>query len=254
MLSNLFVICVIAYIGFGALLYFKQRDLMYLPTPDIAHPYSEKEFLNENETIKVVVLDEQQPNAILYFGGNGEAVERNAENFLQTFPGFAIYLVKYRGYGGSSGSPTERAIYSDAEYIFEQLETKYKTISVIGRSLGSGVATMLAAKKNVEKLVLVTPFDSAESVARQRYPIFPISWLLKDKYDSLSRVAAIRKPTLIIIAEQDRVINKDHALRLASEFPLAQISVEMLANTGHNNLDNNSKYFDAMYRFFKDES
>ncbi len=253
MLSNLIVIGVILYVGFGFMLYVMQRDMMYLPTPEVAHPHTEKIFTNEGESIKTVVLDEHQPNAILYFGGNSEAVERNAEKFQQTLAGFAVYLVKYRGYGGSSGSPTERAIYSDAEYIFEQLESRYETVSVIGRSLGSGVATMLAAKRNVEKLALITPFDSAESVAKRLYPVYPISWLLKDKYDSLSRVEAIRVPTLIIIAELDRVITKEHALRLADAFPPAQISVEMLANTGHNNLDYNQKYFDALHRFFNDD-
>ena len=142
----------------------------------------------------------------------------------------------------------------DALYIFDQLESKYKSISVIGRSLGSGVATMLAEKRKVARLALITPFDSAESVAQRIYPIYPISWLLKDKYDSMSRVDAIRMPTLIIIAEQDRVIPKEHQLRLVNAFQPAQISVEMLANTGHNNLDYNQKYFNAMQQFFKNES
>ena len=227
---------------------------MYFPTPNIAHPYMEKVFTHEGESIKVVVLREQQPNAILYFGGNGEAVEWNAGKFLETFSGFAIYLVKYRGYGGSSGSPTERGIYSDALYIFDQLEARHNNISVIGRSLGSGVATMLAEKRNVVRLALISPFDSAKSVAKRLYPIYPISWLLKDKYDSMSRIDSIRTPTLMVIAEQDRVITKEHSLRLASVFPPAQIRVEMLANTGHNNLDNNQKYFEAMRQFFNDES
>lgn len=250
MLKTFIVVSLVLYLGFGGLLYFVQRDLMYAPTPDLAHPYAEEIFINEGESIKVVVLGDHNSDAILYFGGNFESVERNAESFLANFPNHAVYLVKYRGYGGSTGSPKERAIYSDALHIFDQIKTRYENISVIGRSLGSGVATLLAVKRNLAGLALVTPFDSAESVAKKRYPLYPISVLMKDKYDSISRATSIRVPTLIVIAENDRIIEKEHGLRLAAEITSEQLTVEMLADTGHNNLDYNPKYHAALHDFF----
>lgn len=250
-MKSVLLIAVLAYSGFGFLLFIKQRDFMYFPTPDVSHGYEEEVFINEGESINVVVLNEKSKKAILYFGGNGEAVERNAEKFIATFPDHSIYLVKYRGYGGSSGHPQEQAIYSDALHIFDQIKSRHESASVIGRSLGSGVATLLATKREIDKLVLVTPFDSAENVAKKRYPFYPISLLLKDKYDSLSRAELIKVPTLVIIAENDRVIEQEHSYRLAEKITSTQVTVELFKNTGHNSIDDQSRYFEVLNQYFR---
>jgi pimeloyl-ACP methyl ester carboxylesterase len=251
LIKRFILIVVFVYIGFGLLLFIKQRNFLYFPTPEVAHAYDEEIFSNENESIRVVVLNKEKENAILYFGGNGEAVERNADDFIRLFPSHAVYLVKYRGYGGSTGTPNERAIYFDALYIFDQIKSEYKNISVIGRSLGSGVAILLASKKDVAKMVLITPFDSIERIAQDRYPLYPISLLLKDKYDSLSRVDSITAQTLMIIAEEDKVIDRKYSLRLANRFSSELITVETLKNTGHNSLASNQEYFNALKQFFR---
>lgn len=250
-LGNILLIGVIAYIGFGLLLYLKQRQFMYFPTPEVVHKFKEEIFSNEGESIKVVVLNNENKKAIMYFGGNGEAVERSAAHLIDTFPGHAVYLIKYRGYGGSSGSPEERGIYSDALYIFDQLVSRHENISVIGRSLGSGVATLLAAERDIDKLVLVTPFDSAENVAKKHYPLYPISLLLKDKYDSLSRAGSITVPTLMIIAENDRVIEQEHSFHLAEKLTATQVAVELFKNTGHNSIDDQPQYYALLTQFFR---
>jgi len=226
-----------------------QRNILYAPSPQYNHQYLSKIFHNENETIEVIVLNEGKQNGIIYFGGNGESVVHSASDHMRNFPDHTIYLVNYRGYGGSSGTPKEQAIYSDALHIYDQLSPKYKTISVIGRSLGTGVATYIGSKRDINKMGLITPYDSIENVAKSRYPIFPTSLLLTDKYDSIGRIKNIKAKTLIILAENDSVIPLEHSERLIKAFSPKQIKVGIIKNAGHNNLSRTKKYHKLLREF-----
>ena len=248
-LSNLLFILAISYISFGILLYFLQRNFLYFPTEAINHNYDETTFSHNDVEIKVTVLNEGMEKAIIYFGGNGETVDYNASAFSTALPNHTTYLVNYRGYGDSSGKPEEKGIYSDALSIFDKIKPNYKKISVIGRSLGSPVATLLGSKRDINKLVLITPFDSILAIATQQYPIYPISLMLKDKYDSLSRVKSIKAKTLIIYAEKDNVINIKNTTRLINEFPSSQVNVEMIKNADHNSLSKYEKYYKLLNQF-----
>ena len=239
----------IIYLSVAAYLFFLQRNFIYFPTPEITHPYPEISYSLDTAVVKVVVLNKENKKAILYFGGNGEAVERTALEFGQRYSNQAIYLVKYRGYGGSTGKPTEEKLYSDALNVFDDLSKQHTEISVIGRSLGSGIATYLASKRNIQKLVLVTPFDSAESVAQKSFPIFPMFILLKDKYDSVSRVGEIEAKTLLLVAENDNIIKKHHSIKLAKSFHLTKPKMVVIANTGHNTISSNPEYIEILSQF-----
>ena len=237
------------YIIAGAVLFFYQRKLIYFPTGKIRHSYELLKLENEKETLEVIVLNPGENKALLYFGGNAEAVVHNAVDFLTAFPLHTVYLFNYRGYGGSSGQPTEEGIYSDALSLFDKVQEKQAIISVMGRSLGSGAATYLASKRPVEKMVLVSPYDSIKSVAQNKFPIYPIFLLLKDKYDSIGRVKEIQAKTIVLMAENDEVIPKKHSLRLISEFPTEQITVKTISDTGHNDISNKMEYYDHLKSF-----
>ncbi len=253
MLLSLLFFLVTIYIAIASLLYFKQRDFIYYPAPSIAHKYSEMSIPHQGETIKVISLNSTKPQAILYFGGNAESVEYNIDDFYHYFPNYSIYLVKYRGYGGSTGKPSETALYSDALYIFDKIKQKHNAITVIGRSLGSGVASFVASKRELDKLILITPFDSILSVAQERFPIYPLSLMLKDKYDSLSRVKAIKAKVLMLIAENDQVISATHSNRLYRAFPSTQVSKIIIENTNHNNIATNKMYYQSIRKFLKND-
>ena len=169
------LIILIVYLGIGSFLFIKQREFLYFPAPAISHKYSEITFKHDNEKIKVVSLNFEKPQAILYFGGNAESVEYNIDAFSHNFPNHNIYLTKYRGYGGSTGNATEEKLYADALYIFDQLQKNHDNISIIGRSLGSGVASYVASKRHIKKLALITPFDSVQNVAQKSFPLYPMS-------------------------------------------------------------------------------
>lgn len=246
-------ILVACYVGFGVLLFAMQRSFIYFPSESVAHEYDEVMFENGGETTKSILLNNGNRKAILYFGGNAEAVVHSALEFEAAFSFYSVYLVNYRGYGGSSGKPEEKVLYSDALYIFDKLSEKYESVSIIGRSLGSGVATYVASERAVKKLVLVTPFDSIQSVAQMRFPLYPMSILLKDKYNSSGRASKIDSDVLIIVAENDQVIGRSHTENLMKSFINSSPSVEIIEGSGHNDISQYSKYYRTIRNFFKAE-
>ena len=239
------------YFSIALFLFAFQRSLLYYPSAETEHEYDVIQYEVDDVVLDVIVLNKGKDEAIIYFGGNGETVVANASFFNKTLSDYTIYLVNYRGYGSSTGKPTEAALYADAQYIYDQLIEKHKTLSVIGRSLGSGVATYLAATRKIEKMILVTPFDSIQAIAQKRYPVFPIALLLSDKFDSLGRVKNISAKTLVLLAENDVVIPFKYSQRLIDAFPLSQIKVELIEGTGHNNISSKAEYYHFLQQFMK---
>jgi len=238
------------YLLGAAVLYSYQRNMLYIPSPEYDHGFDELELRNEQETLKVVILSPGKSRAIIYFGGNAEAVIFNAEPFIKNFPDHTVYLANYRGYGGSTGAPTETGLYSDSIALYDRIRSKHDSVSLLGRSLGSGVATNLASKREIRNLALVTPFDSIENVAQARIPIYPINLLIKDKYDSLEKAAQISAEVLIVMAEFDLVIPNAHSIKLSKAFSKNQVSILNLRNSNHNNVSLNPQYFSTLKRFF----
>ena len=245
------MIFVIIYLAVGTLLFITQRSFLYFPTQATSHNFDEVIFSNEGESISTIVINKGREKAILYFGGNGESVAFSAPDYAEIFPSHTVYMVNYRGYGKSSGKPEEKGLYSDAQHIFDEIRRKHSNVSVIGRSLGSGVATFVASRESVDRLVLITPYDSIQNVAQKIYRIYPMSILLKDKFDSLSRVKQIKAKTLILAAENDEVIGFKHTNNLIKAFPASQITVHVIGNTGHNTLSEDSRYSELLRAFLK---
>ena len=250
-LITLIKLLLLAYITFGFLLFINQRDLLYAPTDKVQHIFNEVIFHNDKESINVIVVNDKKDKAILYFAGNGDTIARSAFAFDRFFPDHTVYLVNYRGYGGSSGYPTEEALYSDALTVFDQIRSKHSDIAVLGRSLGSGIATYIAVTRDIAKLVLITPYDSVQSMAQERFPIYPMSILLKDKYDSISRIKDIEVKTLVVIAEQDNVIELKHSQNLIDAFPDSKVEVKIIEGVGHNNILQDKHYYDVLQTFLK---
>jgi pimeloyl-ACP methyl ester carboxylesterase len=238
------------YLGLCVFLYFAQRSFLYQPSAEtIGTDAEEIRIDSTGVSIKIWHFNPQNSRAIIYFGGNAENVYWNVPPFREIFPDFSVYLVNYRGYGGSSGTPSETALYEDAVSIFDRLASQHESVSLIGRSLGTGVATYLASVRPVEKMVLVTPFDSVVSVASRGYPIFPVSLFLKDRYDSYGRAASIKSATLVIIAENDEIILRESSDRLVSAFKSTDVLVEIIDDATHNSIGNTSLYWKLLNDF-----
>ena len=239
----LYFLCAIA-------LFLMQRSLIYSPTDQYPHSFATQQVLNDGQSINLLVLNPGKRHAVIYFGGNGEAVSQNVNAFEGLLIDHTMYFVEYRGYGASTGEPIEAALYSDALKIYDTLSLgNFESVSVIGRSLGSGVATYLASKRQLDAMVLITPYDSILNVAQQRYPIFPLSMLLKDKYESSDRAPELSLPTLVLIAPNDTVVPGAHTLNLIKSFRSDNVSQITVPNTGHNSILNDPLYYSSIKEF-----
>jgi len=238
------------YLLIGILLYIFQRDLLYFPSPKKEYAYSKMLLEYEGETLNTIVLNRGKKEAIIYFGGNAEAVVSNSEIFLKTFPNYTIYLVDYAGYGWSSGKPSKERLFKNAIFIYDHIKNEHQSISLIGRSLGSGVASYLASKREVKKLALITPFDSLKNVAQKMYPIYPIGLILKDNYDSVEYLKERKtEDILILMAKDDRVIPNVHSYNLAKSLPEDEVQVEVIEHVGHNNISNVQEFYEILELF-----
>lgn len=246
-LMLLVVILVAMYLALCAALFIFQRALIYYPQPRAAGTSASLLTLKVDGTqVLVSVRPHEGPNALIYFGGNAEDVSRSLPVFTQAFPDYALNLLHYRGYGGSSGSPSEEAIARDALALFDKVHADHAHIALVGRSLGSGVAVRLASERPAARLVLVTPYNSLEGLAARQFRWFPVKWLLKDKYQSWRYAAHITVPTRLIVAEHDEVIPRSSTQRLYSHFTPGVASLQVIAGAGHNSISDSLAYLKAV--------
>ena len=238
------------YFIVNILLYVSQRKMLYFPTANSAIAADMQIMLDVNgQQLQAWRVNPGKSQLMLYFGGNAEAVEENISEFSQIFPSYTLYLIAYRGYGASTGSPNETTLNQDALTIYDQLVNDYKKISVMGRSLGSGVAVHLSANRKIDKMILVTPFDSILNVAKETYWMFPLSILLTDKFESWRKVQHINNKSLLLIAEQDEVIPARHGKNLAKYFTLRKAKVKIIRGASHNTIGQFQNYRQALVQF-----
>lgn len=242
---------IVIYLVACVLFYNGQRGMMYFPTPAVEGAVAEELRLEVNgESLKIWHRPRATSKAVLYFGGNAEDVARSIANLRTVFPDHSLYLMNYRGYGGSTGEPSEGAFYADAVSLFDRVHETHASVSVIGRSLGSAVAAELAAVRPVERLALVTPFDSIENIVKQRFGFLPVSLLLKDKYELIRRVPAIDTPVFMILAENDEVVPLERSLALLEAFSDGEVEAVILSGTDHNTIGNSPDYMGSLRDFF----
>jgi hypothetical protein len=240
------------YVGLCILLYAKQDRLLYFPTPE-SNPAGATalRIRSGDAVLKVWQLHADADAALIYFGGNAEDVAADLPNFDAGFADRAVLLVNYRGYGGSTGTPSEAALVADAQAIYDVIHVQHRQISVMGRSLGSGIATALAATRPVEKLILATPYDSIANVAADHFAWFPVRWLVRDRFDSVDRMKDVRAPVLVVIAERDEVIFRPRSDALLAATPPSQVHVRVIAGATHNDIDQHAEYFKSASEFLK---
>lgn len=237
-----FSIVIIIYLGLCGILFISQRNLIYFPQPRSISSGTTLTLATEDAQVLVTTRERSGPKALLYFGGNAEDVSYNLPGLSNAFPDYAIYLLHYRGYGGSSGDPSEAALFADALALFDEVRTKHQNIVVVGRSLGSGVAVHLASLRPVTRLVLVTPYDSLQELAAQQFPYFPVRWLMLDKFESWRYAERITVPTLVVAAEHDEVIPRSNTEALYKHFRAGVASFKVVAGTSHNTISENPEY------------
>jgi fermentation-respiration switch protein FrsA (DUF1100 family) len=225
-LKSVLVFVLVGYGAMVALAYFAQRALMYFPdrnrTPpaQAGLPEAEEVILETADGEKLIAwyvpAAEGRP-VVLYFHGNAGTLVQRLRRFRGLIAnGNGLVALSYRGYGGSSGSPSEEGLLADAAaaYAFAAARYPAERIAVFGESLGTGVAIWLAATNPVARVLLQAPYTSIVEIAAAAYPFLPVRFLLKDSYRSDERVGGVSAPVLVIHGERDRVVPIEYGMRL----------------------------------------
>ncbi len=247
--------------------YFYQEKLIFYPQP-IREQVVEAHKQNGGnvEELSIRTSDENLLNGwlvnntnqkksplVIYFGGNSDEVSYMISESRKT-ENWAWALVNYRGFGASTGTPNEENLFKDSLAIYDHLSAREdidnEKIIVFGRSLGTGVAMYVAQNRKVQGAILATPYDSITSVAQEKYPLLPITFILRNNFDSLSRAEFIEIPVLIIAAKNDEVIPIAHTERLAEELE-DNCDFKTIENTGHETISDSPLYFDYINQFLK---
>jgi pimeloyl-ACP methyl ester carboxylesterase len=243
---RLLLIALLLYGGACVALYVFQRSLLYFPQPAGFGNDATFAMAVDGADLRVALRPHDGPKALIYFGGNAEDVSASLPQLAEALPDYAIYAPHYRGYGGSSGAPTEATLHADALALFDKVRMHHAEIALVGRSLGSGVAVRLASRRPASRLVLVTPYDSILEIAKRQFPYFPVSWLLTDKFESWRAAPAIRVPTLLLQAEHDEVIPSASTARLNAAFARGIASLVIIRGADHNSISFPPEYMDEI--------
>jgi uncharacterized protein len=205
-------------------LFVVQRSYVFVPGGTLASPADEG-----LEAVDVVTLRSADGTTLtgwyaeaeaglpilLYFHGNAGNISDRADRFRQVLAsGFGLLALSYRGYAGSGGRPGEAALFSDALETFDWLAERTDDIVVHGESLGTAVATYVAAERPARALVLEAPFTAALDMAADTYPWVPVSWLMRDPFLSRDYIERVEEPVLIAHGAADEMVPVEHGRRL----------------------------------------
>lgn len=260
---------VLLYALVCALMYFRQDGLVFYPQPARAAPPPAP-----GRTVEPLVLaaadgvrlhgwfvsaaarsEGERAPLLIYFSGNAEEVSYLAGE--RRWPDdWALVFFNYRGYGASEGAPSEPHLLADAIAIYDEVlrrpDIDPARVAVMGRSLGTGVATFLAAARKVSRVILVSPYDSLVDVARSHYPWLPVDRLLRHRFDSAARAPSIAAPLLTIVAPADRTVPAARSLALVERWQGPR-RVETIAEANHDNFGRFDAYWQAIRDFLRAE-
>ncbi len=256
---------IVALVGYGsivALMYFMQRAMMYFPAaartaPAAAGLPQAREIVLDTEDGERVLAWHVPPRGekpvILYFHGNGGALVHRVPRFAPLVAdGTGLIALSYRGYGGSSGSPSEDGFLADAAAVYAFAVQLYPAARLVlwGESIGAAVAIALAAEREVGALVLEAPFTSAADVGAAVYSFLPVRLLMKDQFHSDQRIGKIKVPLLIMHGARDATVPIAFGEKL---FALANEPKRFVrfARGGHNDLDDHGA-LEAVREFLRE--
>lgn len=255
-ITSLLVILLGVFLGLSLFLYLFQERYVYFPdrklvsTPAQIHLPYEEVHLQTQDRVQLHGWFVPAPDArltLLFLHGNAGNISHRLES-LQVFHelGLNVFIFDYRGYGDSTGTPSEQGTYRDASAAWRYL-TKTRTIPasrivLFGRSLGGAVAVWLAGRTRPAALILESTFTSIRDMAARFYPYLPTSLLIRIRYPCIDRIGALHLPVLIVHSADDEIIPYASARRLydAAPGPKALLTI----HGGHNDgfLTSGSQY------------
>ena len=239
----------IGYAVLAAALFFYQPNLLYFPDMPTRQIQATPEVIGlEYESLTLTSSDDEQLDAwfipadpargtVLFCHGNAGNISHRLDS-IRIFNdlGLSVLIFDYRGYGQSTGRPTEKGTYKDADaawqYLVEQRGTQPENIILFGRSLGASIAADLATRQPAAGVILESAFTSVPDIATQLYPWLPVRWLSRYQYNNLKKMADIHSPVLIVHSRNDEIIPYSNGKRLYTVANEPKLFLELRG--GHN--------------------
>lgn len=206
------MLVVTVYVGLCAFLFLMQHRLIFHPRP-VGHEPVGPQFVPA--TVRAgdvalrgwIVKEESEGPVLIYFGGNAEDVSGRLADFAALDA--TTVLISYRGYGGSDGVPTANDLVRDAGVVVEKMRERFggdRELILFGRSLGAGIAALAAGAVPVDGLILLSPYVSIARIAAQRFPVFPVRWLLRHDIDASTVADSLPERLLVLYSRHDNVV------------------------------------------------
>lgn len=238
-------ILIAAYLAAAGYLYFFQDGMIFPAPNDQVGEEADENFtqisIKTPDGEKLFALHHPSRDGeatIIIFHGNGDAAihqKTRGEKLIKA--GFGVLLAEYRGYPGSTGTPSETGLFTDARTTYDYLlEQRPQKIGLYGHSLGTGVSTYLASERDIFALVLEGPFDALAAVAADRYPWIPVWQLIKHKFQSDIYIKDIKAKILIMHGVLDTTVPIKYGRRLLEAAPEGTEFIEF-EDGRHSDLD-----------------
>lgn len=248
MLISLLTILGLAYVGVAALLFFFQDRLAYYPEVGRELRSTPREHGMDYEALTLDTADGERLDAwfvpapsahgvVLFLHGNAGNLSHRMDSIAMFHRlGYAVLIFDYRGYGRSSGTPSETGLHRDAETAWAHLTRARgiapESIVLFGESLGGALAAHLAARQRPGALVLASVFTSVPDLAADLYPWLPVRWLARLRYDTRAALARVDCPVLVAHSPDDEIIPYRHGRELFEAASGAKTFLELAG--GHN--------------------
>lgn len=266
LLQSIIFIVISVWVLLFLMFHFFQKNFIYFPhneiqvTPNYISLEYEDITLTTTDNIEISawwIPNKNERATLLFLHGNAGNISHRLDSisiFHQL--GLSVLIIDYRGYGKSTGSPSEEGTYIDAETAWQHL-TQEKNINsneiiIFGRSLGGAVANWLADKYTPAALIIESSFTSIPDIGKHYYPYLPINLLARIKYPSIDRMNNIMSPVLVIHSENDEIVPYKFGKELFEKANQPKVFLDI--NGGHNDgfLISGDKYTDGINRFITD--
>lgn len=245
---------ILIYALFVLLLYFGQTKLLYFPnnqnfeTCQNFENYQKGTFQNT----RFYFLEKSKSVTVFYHGNAGSTCDRAFLKPLLEQGEQSIIFVEYAGYSADKQNTNKKLLLEDVQNIKDFIEQKdFNKVTVIGESIGTGMASYHTSLAQVENLLLISPFSKIADVAQSKYTYFPIKFLLKENYDNVAYLKNYSKNLLIIHGTEDQIIPINFGIQLYESVHNAEKKFIKIKNAGHNNLYDFNKVILEIINFIK---
>jgi len=266
MLQSAIFIIVSVWVLLSVMLHFFQEHFIYFPqseivaTPEVISLDYEELTLTTSDGIEINAWWIPHSNAratLLFLHGNAGNISHRLDSmniFYQL--GLSVLIIDYRGYGKSTGKPSEQGTYIDAEtawrYLIDEKKIKNNEIIIFGRSLGGAVASWLAEKYPSAALILESNFTSIADIGSHYYPYLPTKMLARIKYPSIDRMSNIKSPLLVIHSADDDIVPYKFGKQLFEKANKPKLFMDIVGGHNEGFLISGNKYSDGIDHFITD--